>query len=161
MANNNVTIFNGRKIATIENVKFAFGTHFGANNPDTFGNTGKGTLMLSAEQAAMLSAEGVRVRQSDPRPDHPDDEVRFYADVRINFESKWPPKIFLITEGRDGMTQLDGATVGVLDNAYIVNVDLVVNLATNKRTGSVSMYADTMYCTQDVSSDPFAAKYSI
>lgn len=88
-----------------------------------------------------------------------DDPIPFFK-AKIKYEN-YPPAIYLVTSG--GATLLDDDSVGELDSAEIIYIDLIVSLAgkdwsLNGKTGR-SAYVDEMYVT--IAESSFAQKYGI
>ena len=101
-----------------------------------------------------LLDDGWNVKIRPPR-DENDSELA-YLQVAVSFDNI-PPKIWMISSNT--RTLLDETTVGQLDFAEIVNVDLIVrpyNWEVNGKSG-VKAYVKAMYVT--IEEDEFAAKY--
>lgn len=104
--------------------------------------------------AEQLIADGWNVKQRPPRDD--DDTSLSYLQVAVSYDNI-PPNIWMISS--NSRTLLDDTTVGQLDFAEIVNVDLIVrpyNWEVNGKSG-VKAYVKAMYVT--IEEDAFAAKY--
>lgn len=112
-------------------------------------------VIIDDEQiAAKLMDDGWNIKQRPPRDE--DDKPLNYLPVAVSYENI-PPKIWMITS--NGRTLLDETTVGQLDFAEIVNIDLIVrpyNWEVSGKTG-VKAYVKAMYVT--IEEDEFAAKY--
>lgn len=146
---------------TIEDTRFIFKTNFsGDPSRDTFGSTErKANIILDEETAAMLYDEGFNVKETKPRPDEEEgwEPTKFVA-IKANYNSKWPPKIYLVSNGKPPVL-LDEETVGELDYCYVENVDVVCNEYVNEDRGTKSLYIRTMYVTCSTDDDPFNEKY--
>lgn len=152
-----------KKLINIENTKFIFRTNFsGDPERDTFGSsTRKANIIIpDRDQALELRDAGFNVKETKPREDDDIEEFqpRYYISVNLNYDSEWPPKVYLVT-GRNMPVLLDEDSVGILDKIYVLNVDVVLNPYQNQRTGRCSLYVKTMYVEQSVEDDPFASKY--
>lgn len=151
-----------RRLIKIENTNFIFKTNFsGDPERDTFGSDArKATLIIPTEEQAMaLAAEGVNVKQTKPKPGDDDEfEPTYYVTVNINYDTNWPPKIWLVSGDSDPQL-LDEESVGIIDKCYVLNVNAVLNPYTNSRTRRTSLYVRTMYVEQDIEDDPYAARY--
>lgn len=104
--------------------------------------------------AGRLASDGWNIKERPPRDE--DDKPLCYMQVAVSYDNI-PPKIWLISGS--GRTLLDADTVGQLDFAEIVNVDLIVrpyNWEVNGKSG-VKAYVQAMYVT--IEEDEFAAKY--
>lgn len=107
-----------------------------------------------------LTADGWNVRIRTPREEG--EEARYYLQVAVSFQNI-PPRIIQITRKRK--QELNEDTVGNLDFAEILNVDLtirpyswVIQEGTKNERRGVKAYLKTMYITID--EDEFAAKYA-
>jgi len=113
-------------------------------------------FLLDDEQAERLQNNGYPVRVLSPREE--DDEPQPYLKVTVKYtEKSRPPKVVVLN--KFGKTEIDERTIGTLDWAEIISVDLTIrpyDWEVNKRTGR-SAYLKTMYITINV--DEFEAKY--
>lgn len=112
-------------------------------------------VILTPEQAQYCAATGWHVKWLKAKvPDTPDLP---YLSVSVSYKYK-APKIIMI-QGKKKI-KLDEDSVGELDNAEVINCDLV--LTPNQTSGPlgtfVRAYLQTMYIT--IADDPFAEKYA-
>ena len=116
------------------------------------------SAVISPEIVDALRAEGWMVKELPPREDVEGSESLFFIPTRVNFDSKRPPEVFLVT--RNGLVQLDEKTVATLDHAEIINVDCTLHphrWENNGKTG-VKAYLRHMYVT--IREDILAQKYA-
>ena len=148
----------------ISNTRFIFSTNF-AGDPanDRFGsNKRRGNIIIpDPEMAAELLARGFKVKATKPRPDDDPENYQpdYYISAQLNYASQWPPEVYLVS-GNAEPVLLNEGSVGVIDKAYIKNVNVALNPYENKVTGIKSMYINVMYVEQDVAGDPFAHLYA-
>ena len=154
---------NEKKIISVEDTKFIFKTNFsGDPERDAYGSDArKGNLIIPTEEQAMeLRNAGFNVKQTKPREGDEENYIpRYYVSVKANYDSEWPPKIYLVS-GKANPVLLDETSVGIIDKVYVTNVNAVLNVYTNTKTHQCSLYIKTMYVEQDIESDPFAARYT-
>lgn len=106
--------------------------------------------------AQKLSEDGWNIKIRPPREEG--DEALYRLPVKVNYNSDFPPKIWLVTRSANNL--LDEETVGNLDYAEIKNVDLIITpyfWEVNGKSG-VKAYLKTMYVTLE--EDVFAEKYA-
>ena len=154
---------NEKKLISIEDTKFIFKTNFaGDPEQDSYGSDKrKGNIIIPDEQMALdLRDAGFNVKQTKPKD--PDDDnfiPRYFVSITANYESDWPPKIYLVS-GKANPVLLDETSVGIIDKVYVTNVNVILNTYCNPRTKKCSLYIKTMYVEQDIESDPFASRYA-
>lgn len=118
------------------------------------GKRSVGVVLPSLEDGEKLKQIGWNVKELMDRDTGLPDTA--YLSAKVRYDNK-PPKIVLVTNR--GQTPLDVETVGMLDYADIVNVDVVLSpfpYDVNGNTG-ISAYVKTMYVT--VQEDEFTGKY--
>lgn len=106
--------------------------------------------------AQKLANEGWNIKIRPPREEG--DEALYRLPVKVNFNSDFPPKVWLVT--RNANTLLSEETIGNLDFAEIKNVDMIITpyfWEVNGKSG-VKAYLKTMYVTLE--EDVFAEKYA-
>jgi hypothetical protein len=150
------------KLISIENTNFIFNTNFsGDPNRDRFGSTARraNVIIPTYDQAMELMEMGLNVKQTNPREGEEEGfEPEYFLAVNINYDSTFPPKIYLVSGDADPV-ELDANSVGMIDNCYVLNVNVVLNPYRNQVTGRSSAYVRTMYVEQDIADDPFASRY--
>lgn len=149
----------------IENTRFIFKTNFsGDPERDNYGNDTRcaNIIIPDEEQARELAERGFNVRQTKPKPGQEEDfEPTYFVKIIVNFDSKWPPKIVLVS-GDSEPQKLDEESIDTLDKVYVLNVNALLNPYINKKKKDAkpSLYVKTLYVEQDVEDDPFAARYA-
>lgn len=151
------------RLIVIDNTKFIFKTNF-AGDPaeDRFGsNKRRGNVIIpDVDMARDLFERGFKVKATKPKPGEEEDfEPTYYISVMLNYDSTWPPEVYLVSGG-SAPVPLDENSVGVIDKCYVLKVRVALNPYENKTTGMKSMYVRTMYVEQDVADDPFAHIYA-
>ena len=151
-----------KQLIVIENTKFIFRTNFsGDPSRDYFGaETRKASIIIpDEEQALNMIDQGFNVKCTKPKPGEEEGfEPRYFVDIKVNYDSPWPPKIYLVSGDAEPLL-LDEKSISMLDKCYVLNVNAVLNPSVNQRTGKASLYVRTMYVEQDVEEDPFAHRY--
>ena len=106
----------------IEGTKFIFKTNFsGDPDRDTYGSTQrKGNIIIpDIEQASCLIDEGFNVKLTKPRPGEEEGFVpSYYVAIKVNYDTEWPPKIFLMTDSEKGVL-LDSESVKSIDYMWV------------------------------------------
>lgn len=147
-------------IITIENTRFIFDTHFsGDPNLDKFRSTQRyaNLVIPDINLARQMIDIGCNVKLTRPKEGEEEGfEPRYFVRVVVNYESEWPPKVYLVSGDADPV-MMNGDTIGMLDKMWIKNVNVQLNL--HPWTDGISLYVKTMYVEQSLEDDPFAARY--
>lgn len=147
-------------IITIENTRFIFDTHFsGDPNLDRFRSTQRyaNLVIPDINLARQMIDMGCNVKLTRPNEGEEEGfEPRYFVRVVVNYESEWPPKVYLVS-GDAEPVMMNGDTIGMLDKMWIKNVNVQLNL--HPWTDGISLYVKTMYVEQSLEDDPFAARY--
>lgn len=141
---------------TLEGVRLVF-RNFGGE-PKQFNDAGKRnfSIVLTPAEADRLEKDGWNVKRKPPREEG-DDEF-CHLKVSVNFASRRPPRIIMITSR--SRTTLDADTASLMDVAELDNVDLIIrpyDWEVNGNTGRKA-YLKTLYAT--IHEDPLDLKYA-
>ena len=106
----------------IENSTFIFDTNLsGDPKRDRFNSDQrKANLVIpDEEQAQRLLDDGFNVKITKPREGEEEGFVpRYYVSVKLNYESSWPPKVYLVRDGDDGVL-LDADSICSVDDMWM------------------------------------------
>ena len=145
----------------IEGSNFIFETNFsGDPKRDRFGNNQrKANLVISnIDQARQLIDEGYNVRMTKAREGEEEGFIpRYFVSVKLNYDSKWPPKVYLVTEDNGGVL-LDSESVCCIDDMWVESVNAVLN--PYEGPNGKSLYVKSMEVFQKLDDDPITSKYA-
>lgn len=148
-----------------ENAKIIFKHFNGAR--DDFHAEGKRDYCIEIDESTAkdLADKGVAVKPLTSRD--PDEEPKYYVKVRINWGQdangrKFGPRVWMYTD--KVKRPLTDANVGILDDAWIENADVVTHIYRRHTQGkdTATLYTDILHVMTKESTreDPFAAKYA-
>lgn len=147
-------------LVIIEGASFIYTTNFsGDPKRDKYGSaTRKANLVIpSIEQARDLIDEGFNVKMTKPRDENDEEFVpRYYVSIIVNYNSKWPPKIYLVNEETDDVL-LDEESVCCIDDMWVESVNAVLNPYEGQN--GKSLYVKSLEVFQRIDDDPIAAKH--
>lgn len=130
-----------------------------ALNPD--GGKRSFCLVLIPEVADILRADGWNVKFRAPRDES--EEGFYYTQINVNVDSKFPPKIVLIStfNGNRVKRELHGNEVQRLDKLRLENIDVCIHPYEHGRPGpyKVKGYLSEMAATQVEERSFFGGKY--
>ena len=114
------------------------------------------SVVLDDEKAEMAKLQGWNVKPKPPREEG--DPNFHHLKVTVSYKGRKPPVAVLISS--KGRTNLDEDMIGMLDNAELAVVDMIIRAydwEVNGRKGR-SAYLDSIYVT--LAEDELALKYS-
>lgn len=148
-------------LVIVEGTTFIFETNFsGDPKRDRFGNSQrKANLVIpDIDLARQLIDEGYNVRLTKPREGEEEGFIpRYFVSVKLNYDSKWPPKVYLVTEENGGVL-LDAESACCIDNMWVESVNAVLN--PYEGPNGKSLYVKSMEVFQKVDDDPITSKYA-
>lgn len=148
-------------LVIVEGTTFIFETNFsGDPKRDRFGNSQrKANLVIpDIDLARQLIDEGYNVRLTKPREGEEEGFIpRYFVSVKLNYDSKWPPKVYLVTEENGGVL-LDAESVCCIDNMWVESVNAVLN--PYEGPNGKSLYVKSMEVFQKLDDDPITSKYA-
>lgn len=150
----------------IENSRFIFDTNFaGDPSKDFYGSDQrKGNIIIPDHALAeQMIEDGFNVKMTKPSKKMIEEgrtdefQQEYFVKVIANFNSQWPPRVYLITE--DGCdVSLNEKTVGQIDRMWIEKVNVVLNPYEGPR--GKSLYIKSMEVFQKASEDPISRRHT-
>lgn len=113
-------------------------------------------IILDHELAKVLENDGWKIRWKQPREEG--DPVLALLKVSVRFDN-YPPRIVMITKS-GGRVDLDKKTVGILDDAEIETIDLVVTGSFWERNGESGIKAYLKKAFVTLSPQDLESKYA-
>jgi hypothetical protein len=145
-----------RKDITMEGVELIFRNFSGKEGDMNPKGRRNFCVLLDDDVASAMASDGFNIKQLKPREEG--DTPRSFVKINVNFDSAFPPRLYLITAR--GKTLLEPEDMPVLDWTQLTNVDLIANPSEWKTaSGSgVSLYLKSGYFT--IYEDELDLKYA-
>lgn len=140
---------------TLENARIVFRNFSGVEKKFNPAGRRNFCVLLESELAHLMEEDGWNVKWLQPRDE--EEEPQAYIQVAVNYNNR-PPRIVTITTR--GQTNLTEETVGILDWAELITVDLTVRpylWEVNGKHG-IKAYCKSLYATLE--EDRLADKYN-
>lgn len=148
-------------LVIIEDSRFIFETNFsGDPKRDRFGSDQRKANLIIPDinQARQLIDEGFNVRLTKPKEGEEEGFVpKYFISVKLNYDSQWPPRVYLVTEENGGVL-LDSESVCCIDDMWVESVNAVLNRYSGPN--GKSLYVKSMEVFQKTDDDPIMSKYS-
>ena len=123
----------------LENVSVIFKNFAGrASNFNDEGDRNFSVLIRDQEVAQQLMEQGWNIKELRSTDEF--EEVAYHLSVKVNYDSYYPPRIFIVKEGGE-LTALDEASVSYLDYARIQSADVQINPYSWSVSGKVGVKA--------------------
>lgn len=146
---------------TIRETEFIFRTNFRGEVSEYNRNGNKEfNIVLDPDLASAMKKDGWNVKKTKVREEG--DTPISYLPVRVNFDSFYPPRVWLVNADTGARTMLDNDTIGQLDylsKDEITKVNIVVNPShyDNHVGKGIKAYCQSMMVY--FLPDPFEAEY--
>jgi hypothetical protein len=129
----------------LEDIKIIFKNFRGEKGP--FNETGVRTFSVVVDDLALakdLMAEGWALK---PLKNEEGDIDAYHLPVKINYDSRQPPRIYKVSLTKQGQLPLDERTIDMLDYLPIDYADIIVNPYEWEVRGEsgIKAYCQTMY----------------
>ena len=147
------------KVIILENTKFIFETNFsGDPKRDRFNSDQRrGNIIIPDEEMALeLQNMGVNIKETKPKPDDEFFTPTYFVAIKLNYQSKMPPKLYLINESGN-TTLLDSESANVIDDIWVERVNAVLNIYDGPN--GKSLYIKSMEIFQQTDNDPIANRH--
>ena len=135
----------GKEQLVIEDAVLRFHNFAGAQTDYNMkGNRNIDVILPDNEMAVAMGEKGWNVKIR--KPQDPEDEPYYTLNVKINMESRWPPKIVQVVKSRH--IQYDADMLAQLDDIAMTDIGIVINGSEweNERFGhGIKAYLDQMY----------------
>ena len=149
----------GKEQLVIDDAVLRFHNFAGAQTEyNARGNRNIDVVLPDKDMAVAMGEKGWNVKIRKPRNE--DEDPYYTLNVKINMESRWPPKIFQVN--RSQQVQYDAEMVDGLDDVNMQDIGIVINGSEweNDRFGhGIKAYLDQMYFR--VKPGVFGHKYDV
>ena len=146
---------------TVKDTRFIFRTNFRGERTQ-YNNRGdrEFNIELPDDLAKDLEGRGWNVKWREPREEG--DAPIAHIAVRVNFESAYPPRVWLINADTGSRTMMDEDTIGQIDHLLpdeITSVNVIMNPShwENNNGSGIKAYCQSMQVY--FIPDPFEAEY--
>lgn len=150
-------------LVVIEGTKFIYKTNFsGDPTRDKYGDTHRkcNLIIPDIDLARQLIDEGFNVKLTKPKPGEEEGFIpRYYVAVKLNYDSKWPPQVYLMTGENDDGIPLDAESIDNVDYMWVENVNAVLNKY--KGENGNSLWVRSMEVYQKMDDDPIRMRHSM
>jgi len=132
---------------TVEDAPILYRNFAGAKTNNNALGSRNFCVVLPEEDALIMERDGWNIKRREPREEG--DDVVYYLQIKINFDSSKPPRITLISSA--GQTPITVDTIAALDQYDIKSVDVrAVAYSWEGTLGSgISAYLVNMYVVID------------
>lgn len=146
---------NERPTVTFRDAEFIFRTNFRGEKSqyNKMGRREFNVVVEDPELAERLKSDGWNIKHTTPRDEG--DEPTYFMPVTVAFDN-YPPDVYMIDSVTKKRTKLDEDTIGQLDYADIVKINLEVNGYTWDVDGRSGIKAYTSRLNVFIKPNPFA-----
>ena len=148
----------GKEQLVIDDAILRFHNFAGAQTEfNAKGNRNIDVILPDKEMAEMMGEKGWNVKIRKPRNE--DEDPYYTLNIKINMESRWPPKIFQVN--RSNQVQYDAEMVDGMDDINMQDIGLVINGSEweSQFGHGIKAYLDQMYFR--IKPGVFGHKYDI
>jgi hypothetical protein len=133
---------------TVEDADIMFKNFSGEETPFNAAGKRNFCVKLDPVTAAAMADDGWNIKLLKAREENEGDEDQAYIKISVGFKAR-PPQITMIGSITGNRTQLTEETVGVLDWADIVQVDLIAREFSWEVNGNrgITPYVQTLFVT--------------
>lgn len=143
---------------TLENVPIVYKNFLGEKGQyNEEGERSFNIIIEDPDMAEQLAADGLNIK---PYLDEDGNITSYHFQVKVNYNSRRPPRIYRVTQEGRRQQFLDSKQVGMLDSVTVSSVDITFGTWVWRESPlpNVSAYCNVMYAK--VEEDPLDAKYA-